>query len=404
MAITIAIAAVVLLGLVSLGVEVTGLLMKHRQMQSAADAAAMAGAVALAASSPSGVSVEARAVAGQNGFVSGVNSVTVAVNAPPLSGTWAGNPGAVEVVISQPQILPLSALLYKGAWSVSGRGVASVGNSASDCVLSLNPAAALSITGGVTVNLKQCGLAANGTGAGALSLSGGVTLNAGSVTVSGTTSVNGGSNLNVTGAVKINQPATADPYAGVAVPTWSGCNHGAIGNPYTVGYQGSALTPGVYCGGLTLNGGGANTMAAGVYFINGGVLQVGNGASLSGTGVTIVLTGSGGNYATVAINGGSPVNLTAPTTGPTAGLVFFQDPNAPYGGTDTFSNGATVTITGALYFPKATASYGGGTKTSSPCSQLVAWQVQFSNGAWFNNNCANTGVVSIGAAPSKMVE
>ncbi len=403
-AIMIALTAVVLLGMVSLGVEVTAVLMKHQQMQSAADAAAVAGAVALAASSPSGYEMEARAVAGQDGFVDGVNAMTVTVKSPPVvSRTWAGNAAAVEVVISQPQILPIAAIIYHGDWSVSARGVASVGNSASSCVLSLDPSTGVVITGGVLVNLNQCGLASNATGASALSVSGGATLNAGSVTVSGATSVYGGAHLNAP-VIKQNQPATTDPYAGVAVPPWSGCTKGSAGHPYTPGYKGSSMSPGVYCGGLTLDGGGTNTMSPGVYFINGGVFQIGNGASLTGTGVTIVLTGSGNNYATVAINGGSPVNLTAPTTGPTAGLVFFEDPKAPSGKTDTISNGATVTVVGAMYFPTRTVSYGGGTKTGSPCTQLVAWRVTFTNGAWFNNNCASTGVASLGASSSKLVE
>ena len=62
-AVTVALVAVVLIGLVALGVEVTSLFLKQTQMQSAADASAVAGAMALAESSPSGLTVEAKAVA-----------------------------------------------------------------------------------------------------------------------------------------------------------------------------------------------------------------------------------------------------------------------------------------------------------------------------------------------------
>jgi hypothetical protein len=59
------------------------------------------------------------------------------------------------------------------------------------------------------------------------------------------------------------------------------------------------------------------------------------------TGVTIVLTESGTNCATMAISGG-PTNLSAPTTGATAGLVFFQDPLAPTGAVNSISGGGTL--------------------------------------------------------------
>lgn len=50
-------------------------------------------------------------------------------------------------------------------------------------------------------------------------------------------------------------------------------------------------------------------------------------ATLTGTGVTLVFTSSGNNYASATINGGATVNLTAPATGSTAGIVLFGDRN-----------------------------------------------------------------------------
>ena len=58
---------------------------------------------------------------------------------------------------------------------------------------------------------------------------------------------------------------------------------------------------------------------------------------MNGTGVTIVLTGSSGNYATVTIGNGASVTLSAPTSGATAGIVFFGDRNAPWSSQTTNS-------------------------------------------------------------------
>jgi hypothetical protein len=49
-------------------------------------------------------------------------------------------------------------------------------------------------------------------------------------------------------------------------------------------------------------------------------------------------------------------NLTAPTSGPTAGIVFFGDRKAPAGTVFKFEGGATQVFGGALYFPKGDVS------------------------------------------------
>jgi hypothetical protein len=85
-------------------------------------------------------------------------------------------------------------------------------------------------------------------------------------------------------------------------------------------------------------------------------------------------------------------------------LVFFQDPKAPNSGTDNFQGGASETLTGALYFPSQTVIYSNGTNSSSTCTQLVAWHIQFVGGSSFNSNCGGTGAGTIGASPSQLVE
>lgn len=408
-ALQMAVLLVVILGMTSLGVEITSLLLKQRRMQSAADSAAMAGAMALAASNPSGAPVEAKAVAAKSGFVAGVDSVTVAVNSPPLSGAYAGKAGAVEVIINQPQTLPLSSLFYKGSWSPHGRAVASPGNSSSGCVLQLDTSSTtgVQISNGAVVNMNQCGLVANARGNSALSVTGGAVLNASAVSVSGLARVSNGGVINVTGKVSTNQPAMADPYADVAVPSASGCKYGAPGKPLTLKHASGLQTlnpDGVYCGGLVMGNDARVKMNPGVYIIKGGVFDIGGNVTLNGAGVTIVLTGSGSDYANVVIGNGAVVTLSAPTTGATAGLLFFQDRAAPKSEANDFEGGTSLTMTGALYFPSQSVTYSNGVTSNAVCTQLVAWRMVFKGGASFNSNCGNIGVQPIGASSSKLVE
>ena len=107
---------------------------------------------------------------------------------------------------------------------------------------------------------------------------------------------------------------------------------------------------------------GANvTLQPGIYYLDQGSLTVHGGATLSGIGVTLVFTSSTGkNCATATINGGATLNLTAPTSGPTAGIVIFGDRNMPAGTTFKFNGGASQSLTAAIYTPKAAVSFAGG--------------------------------------------
>jgi hypothetical protein len=410
-AVMVALMLAMLIGFAALGTEVVYALFKQRQMQATASSAALAGATALMTGHPADLTVEARAVAATAGFTTGVAGATVTVNHPPLSGVNAGNTNAVEVVVGQPQTLPLSKLFYAGPWNISARAVATAGSGASDCVLALDTSntTAVTITNGAQVTLNQCGLGVNANGSSALAVSGGAVLTAKSVSVSGAASVTNGATINATDGVKTAQPAMADPYSGLSVPSGSGCKYGSLPNkPLTLKHSNSGtqtLNPdGVYCGGLAMGNDAVVVMNPGVYIINGGSFNIGGAVRLTGAGVTIVLTGSGSNYATVTIGNGATVDLSAPSTGATAGLIFFQNPNAPKTGTNSFQGGAYETLTGALYFPSQTVVYSNGTNSTATCTQLVAWHIQFVGGSSFNSSCGGTGVNPIGGSVSELVE
>jgi hypothetical protein len=398
-AILVALMLVMLIGFSALGTEIVYAMFKQRQMESTASSAALAGAIALMTGHPTDFTIETRAVATTAGFTNGTAGVTVTINHPPLSGPNTGNASAVEVIVGQPQTLPLSSLFRAGPWSVTGRAVATEGNSASDCVLALDPGSAtgVSITNGAVVTLSQCGLGVNTNGSSALLVQG-ATLNTKSVSISGTDTVNNGGTINATNGVKTSQPVVANPYSGTLVPSDTGC--------MTYTNKSQTLSPGVYCG-ISIGNGANVMMSAGVYVIAGnsnGGFSVAGGSQVNGTGVTIVLTGSGSDYATANITNGAIVNLSAPTTGATAGLVFFADPSSPSTPGSTFGGGSQMTLTGALYFPSQTVNYQNGTATTATCTQLIAWLIVFQGGASFNSNCANTGVGTVGASPSKLVE
>jgi Flp pilus assembly protein TadG len=446
-AIQMALMLTLMLGMAGLATDFGFVLYKQRQMQSAADAAAFSAAVASYKGYPNYIT-EGSAVAGaysfssQPAFVNGQNLVTVTVQrpvSPPASAASAANPLAVQVIIKQTLTLPLVGAVCalipgatcSGTINAQAQAVAAVTNvgacatsspdSPCTCVLALNGSAspAVAIGNGATLALKACGMqVCSNNATNALSVTGGATLNllsstgavlpdnkVQSVSVVGGVTFNGGSHNNsittciscVTGAKAC--AASADPYYQVPNQTApTGCGLGtSLNYAYHSGNPAYTLSPGVWCNGVTFGGGMTFKLNPGVYYVNAGAFDVGGGATLTGTGVTIVLTGSGTNYANVNIEGGAVLNLTAPTSGATAGIAFFGDERAPATVQNTFGGGASANITGALYFPTEQVTMNNGVSNPSSCTQLIAGQITFQGGANFSRNCP-TGTSPIGSS------
>ena len=316
-AIQMALTMTVLLGMAGLATDIGFALYKHRQMQSAADAAAFSAAIAKSTNHPA-ITTEAYGVAAQVGFVNGANNVTVTVNNPPVSppatAADAANASAVQVIIQQPQTLPLVSLLYSGTFNVAAQAVASPGAGGA-CAWQLTGSAnpGVSIGNGATVNLIQCGLTVCSTassGSKALSISGGAALNiknnsgnfsssypvsvAGGASITNGATINGVSNTCQSPTCKQNQGAcvNADPYAGVTMPTMpGGCSLG-IAKSYGYSATLQTINPGVWCNGVSFGSSAQIKLNPGVYYVNGGNFNVGGAVTMTGTGVTIVLTGS----------------------------------------------------------------------------------------------------------------
>ena len=393
-----------------IGSEVPYVIYKQRQMQAVADSAAFGAATALMQGYPSNIATEAYGIAAALGFTNGSNNVTVTVNNPPKSGNYTTNSSAVEVIVSQPQTAMLASLFGVSQYSLYARAVAIAGSSGGGyCMLALDPVGqsswggyvGIGMWGGVTITMTGCGMAVNAPNFGSLTLASGGTLNAPLVSLAGTIN-NVWSTVNVT-SLKQNQNPISDPYANVSMPASSGCDY----NNFWASSGQLTLSPGRYCNGLSMGGGYTWTLQPGIYYIKSGQFNIAGGASLIGNGVTIVLTAMDGtsNYATFWITNGTNITLSAPTTGQTAGIVFFGDRNAPSSSTSGLSGFTSLSLNGAVYMPSQTVTWGGWAQSITGCYQLIAWHfddyiVQLP----FNGTCTGTGMKTIGASSTVLVE
>jgi Flp pilus assembly protein TadG len=400
-AVVAALGAMAIIGFTGLAIDVASWEVTLRKMQGAADQAAIAALTTANASGstancPSTACTEAEAVAANYGFVNGQSSVSVTVNQPPTQGSHTTSSSAVEVIISQPQSLMFTGLLLSTAPTVKARAVA---NSAtgSMCVMALDTSEkqaidSVDLGGGTTVNMPNCDLYNDSPVTDSTALSGSASLTARNLFLSGGITEGNNATLSLNGSLKTYVTAMPNPYAGLTIPSYTGCSSSDVKNNTIKTLSGNVT---VYCGGISLNSGTTLNLAAGTYILDQGGLQVNGGATLTGTGVTIILTSStGSNYGAVTINSGATVTLTAPTSGAmvgTPGVAIWVDPKAP-SATDKFNGGSTENITGAIYALTGQIQYTGGASTTTGCTQIVALTVTFTGNANFGNSCTNSGI------------
>ena len=378
--VTMVASTAVLLGIVGLAIDIGYLELLKLRMQTAADAAAVGGVQEFRMNGASSVTAAARADAAANGFTNGANAVSVTVNHPPSGGFSTADPTAVEVIITRDAgTMFLSALGLTSA-TIKARSVARQGSS-TNCMYTLDPAGAdaLSVANGVAVT-SSCGVVVDSTNAKALTASGGAKLTASSIAVAGNYKVTNGAT--VSPAPATGAATGGDPLAYIPAPSVGGCtaNNTSIGGNTT-----TTISQGVYCGGITIGNGANVTLNPGTYILVGGGLNFGGGATVTGSGVTFYNTYDAQHpYSSIQMNNGVSVTLSAPTTGPLAGVLMFQDRSVAGGAASAFSGGASLKMTGALYFPTTALQYYNG--ASAPYTIVVAKTISFAGGVKINND------------------
>lgn len=388
-AVLLALMLPVVLGMLTLGVE-TGLwFATRRSLQGAADAAALSGAFEVQA----GLNDAAAAAAldaSRNGFTAG-SGATITVNNPPLSGAYAGDARAVEVILSQPQSLLLSQL-FLNALTIQARAVAlGADGQGQYCVLGLDTSEAdtIYLSNNARLPNASCGAASNSTNASGLNLKNNASIS-GAIAVAAT-SYHLSNNAEIEGAAKTGV-VTDDPYADVTRENLPACTGQTSQGWNNVTIN---LTPGNFCSGMDFKNNATVNFAPGTYYVQS-KLTFQNNAIMNATGgVTIVVVG---NYA-IDIGNNAIINITAPSSGNYAGLAFFGDRSGTSTVKQVFSNNTTLNITGAIYFPNQIAELDNNASTSANgCSQLIARKVIFSNNANLPSNCTGSGTKGIGAS------
>jgi hypothetical protein len=363
----------VLMGCVALALDLGLMWGAKRRMQTAADAGALAGAVASRQTPAQDVTTAAKDASALNGFTDGTGGVNVTVNPSYSGGGCTAN--CVKVTVEQEQATYFLRVVGYTQIDVQASAVAGTTNDSNDCIYALGPKSpALRITGTPDVN-SSCGAVVNNNA----QCGGNFTFSA-PIGVAGTAQ-NCPANT-VTGISPVPDPFS---YLGTSPPACSGSTSQTINNGQTV-----TLTPGDYCHGITIHNGATVTFGAGTYNLGSHGLTI-DGGTIRGTGVTFVSTGND------SFTGSPLINLSAPTTdtnvtngsGSTVNVkgILFWDTSSS---TSTISGTSGSTFDGALYFPNSELKYAG-TSASSGYTMIAADQVTITGNTTVGDNYTSIG-------------
>jgi hypothetical protein len=258
-----------------------------------------------------------------------------------------------------------------GRSSIDVAASAIAGRSGAPCVIALDAASsgALALGYNSTLEAEACGVQVNSTSSRALLVSNAATLEAADTCVGGGTTVYG----SATPEPREYCPGQVDPLASLTAPTYGSCDYS------NKVYQAANLTlsPGVYCGGLTIEQASTITLSPGVYVIKDGPLKVLDTSLLEGSDVTIFLTGK---KTILNFNDSSSVNLSAPTTGEFQGVLFFQDRAVS---NRHNWNGRSTNLVGVIYLPASalTANSNHLVTPYKSCTVMITKTLDLSSGA-----------------------
>ncbi len=331
-ALIFALGSIVLFGLAGGGIDYARMVYRRSQLQNAVDAAVLAGGNTLKLS-PS-----------NSDAVASIVARIVNENAPsppdrPLSVqvTVSGDKTSLSASVTDTFRLAFGAFVGMRVAPITARSTATIMGKMRLCLLTLDPAAVgtLHLEKNANLSATACSLYADSKDAHAIQGDENAIAKADTIC-----SVGGASTTRANFAPPVTSgcPAIKDPLVGtITAPAPGSCiTLGASAGPGPGKGPGgpaaglvavtanTTLDPGTYCGGLHITGTANVTLNPGVYIIKDGPLIVDQTASMAGQDVGFYFMG---DAAGVLFDADSTISLTAPVTGPLAGILMTEQPS-----------------------------------------------------------------------------
>ncbi|MCY7280783.1 MAG: Tad domain-containing protein [Sphingomonas bacterium] len=381
-----------------------------RQLQRAADSAAIAGVYdRVAAKTTTGTAAAVDKDLGINNSLDSTKFplLTKTVGFPADAGTQQNQ---VRVLLAVRRPLSFSSMFMGSAPLIRTSATAATVSSAGEfCVLSLqnNSKTGIQATGNASI-VMDCGMMTNSTSTNAAAGQGSANVTATTLAAAG--GIQQSRTWNV-GSYQPYTPALADPYATLTpdATDFASCASSPPSLSINGGNSGLIVSGGACYSSLSIGSNRTLTLRNGTYVISGGSVNI--QGTLNLTNATLLLTNKNAGLTqpigSMDMNAGGQINATAPTTGKWSGMALYQDrravDTAPTGNITASSpnkiNGnSTNKITGVIYFPNQQVTYNGNGTGTSTCTQFVAKRIYWSGNTGANNftkNCVLKGMTAI---------
>ena len=371
-----ALSMVSLLGMIALVLDGSRIYEERNRLSSAADAAVRSAALERRRDPNANLMAFANRELALHSIDPATTSVVL--SSPPTTGPFAGRSGYLEATVSRTSATMFASILGVVSMTSTVRAVAGT-TSSPYCMITLAPVGSsrygLSL-GNSTLSMPTCAIGVAGDLEGHNPNS---TIAASAVTIGAGYCTGSCSKM---GTVTVNAPPPLDPFEG----QMAAISHGACAAAPATG-----IIPSGACYSI-LNVTGTRTLAAGTTYFTGPI-TLGNNATLTGSGVTLVLD----NGASIAGGNHNTVRLSAPTTGTYPGVVIYQ----PASNTNptALQNNSTVDLDGAVYMPTADFSAQNSFSSTSDCTLFVVRTFSIDNG----NGAMSNACTTFGGSPALSV-
>ncbi len=361
--ILIVLGVVALIGLTGLAVDGSLAYADRRQAQNAADGAALSAALAYIRGED--LQTAALQVATQNGYPCDENH-TVEVHHPPTSGTYVGNGEYIQVVITSQVQARFGTVI--GVNEINNR-VEAVSRAKpitldnmvyGNAIVSLKPndRGAMKSHGDNELVVNGGGLFVNSDDDCAFEQIGNsaITAQNGGLSIVGGACMNG----SIDPASVITTGVDPVPYPPISLPPIPLCTGPAI-------QDGNTMLPGYYESNHSFPPSGVDTLNPGIYCVDATFMLNANDRLVGHDVVIYMVDGN------IHWNGGAEIELTAPTSGPFAGLLIYMPITNDEG--IILNGNMESTLVGTILAPASDIQLNGIMSTSAYHTQVIGYTV-----------------------------
>lgn len=399
----LAIAAIMfplIVGSAGLAVDTTQWVLTKRQIQQAADSAAIAGSNAAV----QGGDVEYAVDQAVSPTFAKIGKMSVQSTLSPDN--HDGDPYAVGVRLTALGALPFSSMFLSKPITISANATATVVETGDFCAFALGSSAEAGISLQPNTSVQaECGFATNSSSSNAVTADATSKMAVPRLLAFG--GIEGGASLTGS-AARAYALKQKDPLAKIDPPEIpdTGCPNVTV----NAGQSGVKLQPGCY-GNLVIDG--DVTLEPGNYILNRGSLIVGPKADVTCNGCSIFLTSDDssdedGSIGRAQIDKAASVKLSAPTSGPYAGVLLYQDRRAAPEAADQINliaGGPMSKLEGAVYFPSQSVKVTGNGSASFNCARIIGRHLIFDGEIFIAKSCStDTGGITLKGSEVRLVD